>query len=113
MVNGREYEWASLIARLDRSNTLQERMTVETLVHNQRVREAIESLPVRIASAISEQQRIAAPAAAASALSGWTDLLKVLGDALNRAAALALLYLVATGRLSDTQLSQLPFMWPR
>jgi hypothetical protein len=108
VVNGQEYNWAGLYARLDQFITLHQRVAVDTLVSSRILNDRIEALPERIASAILEQQARAAPAAA-SGVTGWTELARSLADFANRLLPLLLLLLLAAGLLPQELLDRLPF----
>lgn len=107
MVNGQEYAWASLFAKLDRFVTLQERHTIENMMHSRHMREAIEHLPQRIANAILVSQAVAARTESASGLSGWTELVKSLSRLAQRGAWLLALLLLVVGRIELPDLAWL------
>jgi hypothetical protein len=99
VVNGREYEWASLFARLDQHLMTQERRELATLMHQDRIARAMDELPQRIANAILVSGAHAALMAPASRLSGWTVLAKQLSRAGQWLTATLGLLLLATGRI--------------
>lgn len=108
MVNGQEYQWAGLFARIDQFISLHQKIAVDTLVSNQRTREALEALPDRIANAISVRQTSAAPVADASRLSDLIVLVKAAAKLVNWSVPLTLLLLLAAGLLPADQLALLP-----
>lgn len=107
-LNGQEYAWASLFARLDTFVRQQQQISVDMLVTNQRMRETLDTLPERIASAISARQASAAPTARACVGLDWNSLMRILGDGTHRllAGLIPLGVVALADHLAGTQLLQ-------
>ena len=110
MINGQEYAWASLFARLDTFMRQQQQISIDLLVANRHTREALDSLPARIASAISDTQGTAARKGRACAGFGWIKLMKATGDGMHRlmAALLPLAVVAVVDHAFGTRM--LPFL---
>lgn len=110
VVNGREYEWASLFARLDQHMLAQERREMAILRYQERMEQAFIELPGRIASAISVSPAPAAHTGPASKLKGWTELVEALGSVLLLLVPVMGLLLLVRGSVTVDQLAALPLI---
>lgn len=100
MVNGRDYEWSSLFARLDHFIQVQERINIDALVEKKMMREAMEALPQRIANVISQRQDPAARPGSVLDVSVLTELLKAGSRLAQWVAAIGAMFLLAKGEVT-------------